>query len=67
MGETPLTRIKRLARALERDQERTERTREQLHEAIREAHGAGESPELIAQVAGVTRQRVWQIVKRAPR
>jgi hypothetical protein len=65
VGETPLTRIRRLAKALERDQQRVERTREELHEAIREAAEAGEPNDLIAQLAGMTRQRVWQIVKAA--
>lgn len=51
------------AAKLERSERRTEKARQELHATIREAHKAGEAVSLIATVAGVTRQRVWQIVK----
>jgi hypothetical protein len=63
MEGTPLTRVSRAAAALTRAEARTEQVRQELYAAIREAHAAGESVALIAQLAGVTRQRVWQIVK----
>jgi hypothetical protein len=65
VAERPLTRVKRLARELERQQAQADRTREQLHEAIIEAHEAGEDLDLLVYSSGYTRQRVWQIVKAA--
>jgi hypothetical protein len=58
-----LTRVARAAAAATRAEARAEEARQELYAAIREAHAAGEAVSLIAQVAGVTRQRVWQIVK----
>jgi hypothetical protein len=58
-----LTRIARLRRNLDRAEERAKQVREELARAIVEAHGAGESPTLIAHVAGYTVQRVDQIVR----
>jgi hypothetical protein len=58
-----LTRVARAATAAARADARAEEARQELYAAIREAHAAGEAVALIAQVAGVTRQRVWQIVK----
>jgi DNA-directed RNA polymerase specialized sigma24 family protein len=63
--ETLLTRIGRLRRNLDRAEERAKQVREELAEAIVEAHGKGESPTLIAHVAGYTVQRVHQIVRAA--
>lgn len=63
--ETRLSRISRLRRNLERADERAKQAREELAEGIVEAHEAGESPTLIAHVAGYTVQRVHQIVRAA--
>ena len=63
--ETHLTRIGRLRRSLTRAEARAETVREELHEAIIEAHRAGEGPTLIAHVSGYTVQRVYQIVRAA--
>jgi hypothetical protein len=60
--ETQLTRIVRLRRSLTRAEARAQKVRDELHEAIIDAHQAGESPTLIAQVSGYTVQRVHQIV-----
>jgi hypothetical protein len=38
-------------------------TLEQLHEAIRHAYDAGETMEAIAAAAGLSRQRVSQVIK----
>ena len=65
--ETRLSRIARLRRNLERADERAKDAREQLAAAIVEAHRAGESPTLIAHVAGYTVQRVHQIVRATKR
>ena len=63
--ETRLSRIARLRRNLERADERAKQAREAHAEASAEAHEAGESPTLIAHVAGYTVQRVHQIVRAA--
>lgn len=63
--ETRLSRIARLRRNLERADERAKQAREELAQAIAAAHKAGESPTLIAHVAGYTVQRVHQIVRAA--
>jgi hypothetical protein len=60
---TPLTRVARAAAAAARAEARAERARQELYAAVRDAHRAGEAVALIAHAAGVTRQRVWQIVK----
>jgi hypothetical protein len=60
--ETVLTRITRLRRNLTRAEQRTEKVRDDLHQAIIDAHRAGESPTLIAHVSGYSVQRVHQIV-----
>jgi hypothetical protein len=60
---TSLTRVARAAAAAARAEARAEKARQEFYAAIREAHATGEAVSLIAQVAGVTRQRVWQIVK----
>jgi hypothetical protein len=61
--EGPLTKLKRASADLARASARTELARQALHDAIREAHAAGESAALIAEVAGITRARVYQVVK----
>jgi len=48
---------------LTRAEKHAEKVRRELYAAIREAHAVGESVSLIAQIAGVSRQRVWQIVR----
>ena len=58
-----MTRVARAAAASARAEARAEEARAELYAAIQEAHAAGEAVNLIAQVAGVSRQRVWQIVK----
>jgi hypothetical protein len=59
-----LTRVSNAAAAHTRAEARARRTRQELHAAIKEAYAAGEKVALIAQVAGVSRQAVWQIVKK---
>lgn len=61
--ETPLTRVTRAATAQARAEARAEEARQELYAAIKAAHKSGEAVALIAQVAGITRQRVHQIVK----
>jgi hypothetical protein len=63
MEGTPLTRVSKAAAAATRAEARAESARQELYEAIRESYKAGEAVALIAQVAGYSRQRVWQIVK----
>lgn len=58
-----MTKLKRAASELARAEARTDQARQALHDAIREAHKAGESAALIAEIAGVTRARVYQVVK----
>lgn len=58
-----MTKLKRAASELARSEARTDQARQALHDAIREAHKAGESAALIAEIAGVTRARVYQVVK----
>jgi hypothetical protein len=57
------TKLRRAASDLAPAEARTEEARRALHDAIRKAHAAGESAQLIAEVAGVTRARVCQVVK----
>src|SRR5262249_44949643 len=66
-GETALTRVARTATAYARAENQAEKAREELHAAIRKAYASGEAANLIAHVAGVTRQRVHQIVKEGRR
>lgn len=47
---------------LEREPSAVERQRERLHQAIREAHQVGHSYRAIAQAAGISHQRVSQIL-----
>jgi len=49
-----------------RAERRASEIRERLHAAIRDAYEQGEQPAVIARVAGLTRQRVYQIVKTEP-
>lgn len=59
-----MTRVRRAAAALARVEAQASTARQDLYDAIREAHAAGESTNLIAELAGITRQAVWQIVKK---
>lgn len=66
MAADALNRTARAAERIARLEPRLAEARRELHEAILEAHREGVSPTLIARVAGITRQRVAQILKRAP-
>jgi hypothetical protein len=61
-----LNRVAEAAEAITRLEPRLEAARRELHEAIREAHEGGASLAVIARVAGISRQRVGQIIKREP-
>lgn len=58
-----LNRVAQAAVAISRLEPRLEDARRELYEAIREAHAEGASLTVIAKVAGLTRQRVHQIVQ----
>jgi len=60
----PLDRVARAAEKIARLEPRLQSARRELHEAILDAHGQGTSIVVIAKVAGLSRQRVDQIVKK---
>ena len=57
-----MNRIARAAEKIERLEPRLAEARRELHAAIREAHAEGASLGTIARVAGLSRERVRQIV-----
>jgi hypothetical protein len=57
-----LNRVARAADEIARLEPRLRRAREELHAAIREAAREGVSLSVIARVAGISRQRVAQLV-----
>jgi hypothetical protein len=64
MAADALNRVADAAEKIARLEPRLTEARRELHEAIREAHAHGASLTVIARVAGLTRQRVDQIVRR---
>ena len=58
-----MRRVITAKRALDRAEREAEEKRTELYAAVRAAHKAGEPPALLADVLGVSRQRVSQIVK----
>ena len=59
-----LDRGERAARVVDRVEPRLEAARTKLHEAILEAWRAGASQAVIARVAGLSRERIRQLVAR---
>jgi uncharacterized protein (UPF0335 family) len=58
-----MNRIAAARREVARYEPRLQQARAELHEAIREAASAGVDVKLIAEVAGISRQRVAKILK----
>jgi DNA-directed RNA polymerase sigma subunit (sigma70/sigma32) len=63
MSATTMNRIAKAAERVERLAPRLEAAREELHTGIRQAHAEGASLSAIARVAGLSRERIRQIVK----
>jgi hypothetical protein len=64
MADAPLERVVKAAEQIARLEPRLSAARHELHAAIREADAEGHSVTVIAKVAGLSRQRVDQVVKR---
>jgi hypothetical protein len=64
MEDGTMTRLRRLRDQLDRSEAKTEAIRAQLHAAILEAHGRGESVALLAEVTRLTRARIYQLLER---
>lgn len=60
----PLERIYRARARVERLEPQLVAARQELHAAVVEACDAGHSPQVVASVAGLSRERVRQIVAR---
>ena len=60
--ESALTELAKTTLALRRAEERVDQLRQDFERAVRRAHAEGDSLTVIAQVAGISRQRVWAIV-----
>jgi DNA-directed RNA polymerase sigma subunit (sigma70/sigma32) len=58
-----MNRIAKAAEQVERLEPRLTEARRELHAAIRDAHAEGASLGTIARIAGLSRERVRQIVK----
>jgi hypothetical protein len=58
-----LTEVQRIARRLKAAETRTDKIRAERDTAIVSAHAAGESPSLIAIVAGLSEQAVFKILR----
>ena len=58
-----MRRVINAKRALDRAEREVEGKRTELYAAVKAAHKAGEPSALLADVLGVSRQRVSQIVK----
>ena len=63
MSAETMNRIAKAAEKVERLEPRLAEARTELHAAIRQAHGEGASLSAIARVAGLSRERVRQIVR----
>ena len=61
---TTMNRIARAAEKIERLEPRLTEARQELHDAIREAREEGADMATIARVAGLSRERVRQIVRK---
>jgi uncharacterized protein (UPF0335 family) len=59
-----MNRIARAAEQIERLEPRLTEARQELHQAIRDARAEGADLATIARVAGLSRERVRQIVKK---
>jgi DNA-directed RNA polymerase sigma subunit (sigma70/sigma32) len=59
-----MNRIARAAEKVERLEPRLAEARQELHAAILDAHGEGASLGTIARVAGLSRERIRQIVSK---
>lgn len=57
---TALEEVKRARKRRDRAEQRRDRAEQELAEAIKQAR-ASETLQAVADAAGVTRQRVWQI------
>ncbi len=66
MMSDPLERLASAAAKIARLEPQLDQARSDRLEAIREAHAQGTSLVLIAKVAGLSRQRVDQILRRSP-
>jgi hypothetical protein len=58
-----MTTVVKARQQAERAEAQAKRARQHLYEAIRGAVAVGESVNLVAEAAGLSRQRVWQVVK----
>jgi DNA-directed RNA polymerase sigma subunit (sigma70/sigma32) len=63
MGAMTMNRIAKAAERVERLAPRLAEARAELHAAIRQAHAEGATQATIARVAGLSRERVRQIVQ----
>jgi DNA-binding phage protein len=57
-----MNRIAKAAERVERLEARLAETRAELHAAIRQAHAQGARPATLARVAGLSRERIRQIL-----
>jgi DNA-directed RNA polymerase specialized sigma24 family protein len=64
VANAPLERVVKTAEQIARLEPRLSDARRELHAAILEAHAEGHSTSVIAKVAGLSRQRVDQIIRR---
>jgi DNA-directed RNA polymerase sigma subunit (sigma70/sigma32) len=64
MSAETMNRIAAAAEKVERLEPRLAEARAEVHAAIRDAHGEGASLGAIARVAGLSRERIRQIVSR---
>lgn len=64
-GVATVTEIRRIARRLERAKERVGEIQAERDRLIVEAHAQGESPRLLATIAGVSEQTVFKILRAA--
>jgi hypothetical protein len=59
----PLTTVAHAAAQVKRRERQLGQAREELVAAIGAAHDAGEATALIAEVAGLSRQRIWRVLR----
>ena len=57
-----MNRIAKVAEKVERPEPRLAEARAELHAAIRQAHAEGAKPATIARMAGLSRERIRQIL-----
>jgi DNA-directed RNA polymerase sigma subunit (sigma70/sigma32) len=63
MSAATMNRIAKVAERVERLEPRLADARVELHAAIKQAHAEGASQSAIARVAGLSRERIRQIVR----